>query len=230
MSQSFSRANPSPRFHECLAQNRLLHIEGDPNVGIPPDRIYSGMSIVSNVDRLKRLVQSTNSYSLLDYGCGKGFQYQVPVVDLGLPEKEMLSDYLGVTGIQLYDPCIEQLAQIPTQKSDGVACVDVLQLCPEEDLPWIIDELFRLANNFVFVTVSCFPAKKLLSNGSNPHCTIQNEKWWVESFQNVRSNYPDVLCELVLISLEKDADGISRANEQIFNFGARSSDPQQVRN
>jgi hypothetical protein len=65
-----------------------------------------------------------------------------------------------------------------------VICTDVLEHCPEEDLPWIVGELFGYARLFVFANVACYPAMKTLPNGENAHCTIRPVEFWREIFQN----------------------------------------------
>jgi hypothetical protein len=62
---------------------------------------------------------------------------------------------------------------LPEGRFDGVVCTDVLEHCPEEDLPWIVGELFGYARLFVFANVACYPAAKKLPNGENAHCTIR---------------------------------------------------------
>lgn len=55
-------------------------------------------------------------------------------------------------------------------------CTDVLEHCPEEDIPWIVDELFAFARKFVYANIACFPARKQLPSGGNAHCTVKPVK------------------------------------------------------
>ena len=71
-------------------------------------------------------------------------------------------------------------------------CTDVLEHCPEDDVPWIVDELFGYANMFVFANVACYPAHKVLPNGENAHCTIQPPEWWERLFGDTAKRHGSV--------------------------------------
>ena len=44
--------------------------------------------------------------------------------------------------ITCYDPGYEPHSRLPQGKFDGVLCTDVLEHCPQDDLEWIVGELF----------------------------------------------------------------------------------------
>ena len=48
----------------------------------------------------------------------------------------------------------------------------------------VVDEIFNFAREFVYLKVSCCPAKKTLPNGENAHCTIQPPDWGILIFDN----------------------------------------------
>ena len=213
----YDRANPSPRYLELISQYKVLHTEGEKIHGLAPENTFPGVSLLPHIDRIKRLIQETDSFSLLDYGCGKGMQYQAPVVDVGLPEKEMLADYWGVTAIQLYDPCFMPFSTLPSGRFDGVISTDMLEHCSEDDVPWIIGEMFSFSNKFLFSNVACYPAIKSLPNGENAHCTIRDPEWWASLFREIGKQYPGVIWELVAVGMEKNpSSGESFAKEMVF--------------
>ena len=74
-------------------------------------------------------------------------------------------------------------------------CTDVLEHCPEADLPWIIAELFGFARRFVFASIACHPAVKRLPNGENAHCTVKPPQFWAELFISAANSHPGVLWE-----------------------------------
>tara|TARA_A100001388_G_scaffold88591_1_gene64057 strand:- start:333 stop:452 length:120 start_codon:yes stop_codon:yes gene_type:complete len=39
-----------------------------------------------------------------------------------------------------------------------------MEHCPEEDLPWFVDEIIGYAQKFAHFTVACFEAEKQLPN------------------------------------------------------------------
>ena len=65
-----------------------------------------------------------------------------------------------------------------------------MEHCPEEDLSWIVDEIFSFASAFVYLNVSTAPAKRLLPNGENAHCTVRPPEWWVPLFDGIHAEYP----------------------------------------
>lgn len=217
----YTRLNPSPRYNKLLSQYQQLHEQGEKNLGISPEKTFPGFSVLPQVDRIKRLVVATKSFSVLDYGCGKGMQYKVPIVDIGTEQKEMLADYWGLTAVQLYDPCYPPYANLPKGRFDGVISTDMLEHCSEEDVPWIVDEMFSFAGNFLFANVACYPAKKKLPNDENAHCTIKEPQWWSELFESVSERYPDVIWEVVLTYIKKTTTKKTVLQEAIISSKKR---------
>jgi hypothetical protein len=173
-----SRQSPSQRYLELSRMYAEMHREGDRVNGISADKTFSGKSLLPVAPQIRRVVEATGASRLLDYGCGKGTQYQGPFTAPDGTRHQSILKYLGVDGVHRYDPAYAPFSQLPTGKFDGVICTDVLEHCPEEDVPWIVDELFGFANMFVFASVASFPARKVLPNGENAHCTIRPPDWW----------------------------------------------------
>ena len=73
-----------------------------------------------------------------------------------------------------------------------VTCMKVLEHCPEEDVDWILEEMFSYATRFVYATIACYPAQKHLPNGENAHCTIQPVEWWEARFARQAAACPGV--------------------------------------
>ena len=204
----FSRRSPSPRYQELLRQNRQLHLEGNPAQKVSAADSFPGKSLFRQLPRIKNLVARTNSSSLLDYGCGKGLQYQASriVID-GKAIKESVQDYLDVDYIYRYDGAYPPFTKLPEDRFDGVICTDVLEHCPEQDMDWIVDELFGYAKKFVFASVAGYPAGKMLPNGENAHCTQMDSVWWKSLFSAVGQRFPQVTWEVWYVSrLGAEAD------------------------
>jgi hypothetical protein len=190
---NFSRENPSPRYLELTRLYRRLHVEGEQRMGLPPEATYPGMSLFTHIKHVKDLIGQTGARTILDYGCGKGHQYRakkIVIKDVGTWRG--VSDYWGVDQISCYDPCVESFCQLPQGQFDGVISTDVLEHCPEQDLPWIVAEMFSYATKFVFANVACYPARTTLPNGENAHCTVQPLDWWSALFGEVAKTRPQV--------------------------------------
>lgn len=175
----YSREHPSARYRELLAQYARMHVEGETRLGIAAEQTFPGSSLGAHIVRIKRLIEETGARTLLDYGAGKGQQYrpQKIVVD-GRHVADGIAEYWDVDEVRCFDPGFAPHSALPDGRFDGVVCTDVLEHCPEEDLPWILDEIFGYATRFVYLNVACFPARKHLPNGENAHVTIRPPEWW----------------------------------------------------
>jgi hypothetical protein len=200
MTSKYTRAAPSPRYRRLIEQYQLMHLYGETHLGIPPEQTFPGASLPKEAIRIKRLIKQTGSRTILDYGAGKGQQYwprRMLDEDEGIDYPDIRS-FWGVDDIRCYDPAYTPFIQLPTGRFDGVICTDVLEHCPEEDIAWILDELFGFAHKFVYANVACFPARKRLPSGGNAHCTIKPVKWWEEQLARVARSNAGVRCEFRL--------------------------------
>ncbi len=60
------------------------------------------------------------------------------------------------------------------------------------DIPFVVNELFQLAEHLVIVNVACYPAAALLPNGENAHISVRPADWWVGVFDTIGTLYPNV--------------------------------------
>ena len=204
--QKYTRASPSPRYRRLLEQYQQMHLLGDQHTGAPPEQTFPGESLPRQAPHIKRLIKLTGAATLLDYGCGKGQQYlprRTTDADEGIEYPDIQS-YWGVRAIQRYDPAYQPFTQLPTGKFEGVICTDVLEHCPEDDIPWILGELFGYATKFVFANVACFPARKKLPSGGNAHCTIKPVKWWEDQLERAARSNPKAVYEFRLAYIKAE--------------------------
>jgi hypothetical protein len=213
---NFSRANPSPHYLELQAMYRQMHVKGEEFLGRPAADTFPGFSLDAQIYRIKSLVVQTGADTVLDYGCGKGKQYEPrPIKDAAGVLWPGVIDFWDVGEVVCYDPCYEPYSKLPEGKFDGVVCTDVLEHCPEQDLPWIIRELFGYANRFVFANVACYPAHKRLPNGENAHCTIQPVEWWMALVSDIARDHPGVIWEFWVQSVVTTPAGTQYVEQKI---------------
>jgi hypothetical protein len=199
---------------------RQLHVEGERFLNIAPVDTFPGHSLPAQAHRVKRLIVGTGAANILDYGSGKGRQYDSRVVYAEDGRAyDGFQDYWGVDFIQCYDPGYAPFSAFPNGRFDGVICTDVLEHCPEEDLPWIIDEMFGLAERFVFASVACYPARKRLPSGENAHCTVKPAAWWQTLFEDVARRHPAIDWEVWAQCVEDTPAGAQKVERRL----ARSS-------
>src|SRR5262249_12432030 len=152
-----------------------------------------------------------------DYGSGKGVQYKVSFEDETGRGWPGVAAFWGVSAIECYDPGYAPFSRIPEGSFDGVISTDVLEHCPEEDLPWILDEIFGYARRFVFTNVACYPAAKRLPNGENAHCTVKPAAWWRELIEATAARHPGVLWETWLDVPVQTAAGVEWTQQRAGN-------------
>lgn len=199
---SYSRTQPSPRYLELQAMYRRMHEKGEEHMQRRPEETFPGFSLDPQIERIGALIRRTGADTVLDYGCGKGRQYEPREIRGSDGERwPGVIDYWDIGEVVCYDPCYPPFSRLPEGTFDGVICTDVLEHCPEEDMPWIVGELFSYANRFVFANVACYPANKRLPNGENAHCTIRPLQWWRELVEGVARRRPGVAWEIWVQSL-----------------------------
>lgn len=190
---SYSRENPSDRYKELIALYKQMHVEGETHLNIPPEQTFPGRSLGQQAPRIKEVINATGARTILDYGSGKAQQYKsLRITGENGQVWNNVTEFWDVEDITLYDPCYEPYSTLPTGTYDGVVCTDVLEHCPEEDIDWILEEMFGYANIFVYANICCFPARKHLPNGENAHCTIKPLEWWVQKIKAVAARYPAI--------------------------------------
>jgi len=207
MKKTFTRASPSPRYRKLIEQYQMMHTQGEIHLGIPPDKTFPGQSLPPQAPNIKRLIKATGAQTILDYGCGKGRQYfphRIRDAEEGTEYPDIRS-FWGVRDIRCYDPGYTPYTELPTGTFDGVICTDVLEHCPEEDMAWIVGELFQYATKFVYANVACFPARKRLPSGGNAHCTIKSVRWWEDVILPIAARKPEVVYDFRFVEVKSGA-------------------------
>ena len=189
----YTRSNPSARYQELQSMYRQLHEHGEKHLGMPSEKTFNGLSLLPQLSRIKSLIERTHAHTILDYGSGKGQQYEQSPIRIGNGvEIESVVDFWDVDSVHCYDPAYLPYSTLPQSRFDGVISTDVLEHCPEQDVPWIVEEIFSFAERFVFANIACYPARKHLPNGENAHCTIRPSDWWEGLLREVAGRHSGV--------------------------------------
>ncbi len=208
---AFSRRAPSPRYLELLDLNRQMHQRGWESGGLSAAETFSGGSLPAHAATIQKIISVLDSRTVLDYGSGKGAQYGRYAYTS--PEGREFPDigtYWGVESITCYDPAYAPFDRLPTGRFDGVVSTDVLEHCPAEDIPWIVNEMFSFATEFVYLNVACYSARKTLPNGENAHCTVEEPAWWKDHFDGALATRPGLRYFAVFDVPRADGTGLER--------------------
>jgi hypothetical protein len=186
-----SRDQPSERFRELQRIYSDVHAGGlSTSDELAGTKLFAGNSLLPFVDEIRALIERTGARTILDYGAGKGAIHNEQELVLGSGRRiGRLHDYWGVDRVALYDPGVPAYAQLPDGRFDGVISTDVLEHIPEEDIPWVLRELFDYAERFVFANIASYPAKKILPNGWNAHVTIRPAQWWRDRIEEASGGW-----------------------------------------
>lgn len=141
--------------------------------------VFAGYSLLHFADNIYNMIKDTGSYTVLDYGSGKGYQYSKKKIDL----------YWGVE-VDCYDPGYEPFNVLPDKVYDGVVCTEVLEHVPEDEIDNAMQQIFARATKFVFLSISLGVASKRFSTGEQIHVTLKTADWWKDVID--RHNVRDV--------------------------------------
>ena len=137
---------------------------------------FAGLTVRRHATAIAELVRRTSAKRLLDYGCGKGYQYLA----------HRVHETWGGLLPHCYDIGVRQLAARPVGYFDGVICTDVLEHIAPEDVEAVIADVVSFVRDtaegneaFVLFGVDCGPSvQKSLAGGRDIHLTQQPPAWW----------------------------------------------------
>jgi hypothetical protein len=108
------------------------------------ENAYSGRFLFRYLVVLEPVLRKHECKTLLDYGCGKGVQWQA------LEDGSLLQDKLGVIPT-LYDPGWPKHMKEPKGKYDIVVMTQVLGNIPKIDAEWFFNRLESFAEKAIFI-------------------------------------------------------------------------------
>ena len=184
-----SKKKYSDNYFEIINKYKNFHTQGTKK--LRPDQTFKGYSLLRWIEQIKKIINYHECNSLIDYGCGKAVPYNGKLT-VNNVEYVNVKEYWNINDIQLYDPGVELFNQYPRKKADGVICTDVIEHIPEEDIFIFIDDIFQLANKFVFIVIATIPASKIFDDGMNIHLCLKNKKEWSIIFKEYKKKYKSI--------------------------------------
>ncbi len=98
--------------------------------------------------------------------------------------------------------------------ADAVVCRAGLDAIPEDDVPWMLDEVFTAAERYVFAAVDCAVHERL---GPRSTETETSADRWIDHFRAAGGRHPEIHWELLV----RRRDGAKRATDTWSGAGPR---------
>jgi mitochondrial fission protein ELM1 len=86
----------------------------------------------------------------------------------------------------------------PPDEFDGVVCAEGLEHLPDEDVPWVVEELFTRARRFVYVSIEEPADPRTLPDGRVLESGERGWAWWSPLFEKAGARHPGVNWKLAV--------------------------------
>lgn len=141
--------NPSPAYAAALEASKEIH----------KGKAFTGKFLRPHAIFIKEIIDRLGCKTILDFGCGKGHQYEWVIPSTG----QTIEQLWGVE-VTKYDPAYEPFAAEPQGTFDLVICTQVLGAIPVTDHHWVIDRLYSLATKAIYVSERLGEARKVVGD------------------------------------------------------------------
>jgi hypothetical protein len=202
----FTKDRPSRRYGEMIEQYKMLRNGSDKSLKLSAKATVEQRSLDLHAAEIHQLLADAGAKSVLDYGSVTDTQYQSAVGEAGKSAIRSLAAWPGVR-VTYHDTMLLAFDASAQGEHDAVISVDALQHVPEEDIGWVLDEMFGAARNFVYAVVSSAPAKQVLPNGLPAPCNIQPLKWWKGQFELASKRNPGIRWRVRAVEKENSLKG-----------------------
>ncbi len=179
MFQLSNQYNELLSFYKQMAENGYHR-----NDGTFVEKVYSDAEPHKFAEQIKKIVEHFNAKNCLDYGSGGSDLNKTKLVN-----GEKFIDYVGLKKIKSFEPARNNKKK---DKCDIVLCFDVLEHVFINDVPWVINDLFKYATKCIVINVACYNAVALLPNGENAHITVRPPSWWLGQIECISSLHPEI--------------------------------------
>jgi len=102
------------------------------------------------------------------------------------------------TGYQVFTSARPSTQYTALPAEIRVARTEVLEYLPDEDIPWVLDELFQCAGGVVYATVATHAQRKVLADGTSLPNRPRVRSCWVEQFEAASARHPEIHWQLAL--------------------------------
>lgn len=159
--------------------------------------VCTGLFLRAHVPYLKQVIDRLGITSILDYGCGKGQQYDWVMPDYGMTVEQ----WWGVP-VTKYDPAYPKFAKEPKGRFDLVICTHTLGMIPISDHGWVLDRLYGFATKALYLAERLDRPRKLVGA---PMLRPANRGWTYREWQRHVQRPTDL--EVIMCTRYRDTHG-----------------------
>jgi len=143
---------PTEYYHRALEEAEKHHASS---------KTYSGKFLRPHAPFIKEIIDRLGCRSVLDYGCGKGRQYEWRSSEdnQAIPKGQTIEEFWGVP-VRKFDPAYPPFAAVPVGRFDLVICTHVVGSVPRRDLRWFREGLERYATKAIYYAEKLGPVGK----------------------------------------------------------------------
>ncbi len=140
-------------------------------------------------------------------GHSREFQEQVEKLRATTPQRTLLDYSFGLSPfltrrpdplVSHYNPACAAPAPAAGPVADGVVCTATLDFLPDEDVPWMLADLFHHARRFVCLAVSHGSCAYPLPHGPPLRGRARPLAWWRAHLDRLSPRYPGVQWHLTI--------------------------------
>lgn len=182
--QVFSRENPSQAFKD------LCNAAQDPQIISRRNDSEPTKTVRSNQTGLAQLLEACSARTVLDCRISvatPGSILQFPAVAKA-----------GIEQLVEFDPTAHLEQAASSECVDAVVCLETLDFVPDDDIPWLLRQLFERSKRLVYCEVSNKPASQYLANGARLDRRNRPVEWWQYQFELVARHFPAVRWRLCI--------------------------------
>jgi len=142
----------------------------------------------------------------------------------GCSETQELLNELEVRSVVRWEPaCVDLERAAPASTGDAVVCCQGLEQVPEDDVPWLLDELFAAGDRFVVASVDC--GRQIAQTATTTETTTAPGRW-PDHFTAAGARHPGIRWQLVVQHSEPNGQDVC----QYYRGGSRHDpNPPRVR-
>jgi hypothetical protein len=168
----FTASRPSDRYRELIV--RLAAVRGNGRAALGRGGGFG------EPEGLDGLLTETGATSVLEFRLGRCSE--------GGPDVPERRGRL----VTRYDPAGSHFAKEPERAFDAVVAASGLEFLPDEDIPWVVESLFRYARRCIYLRVDPSRAPLALADGSRIECQPRSAAWWLAQLESAAAQHPAV--------------------------------------